>query len=283
MISVIDMPGPDESIWWRGKRGFEVGFFPCECVEVIGDKVCVFCNCNFCPQVLSNLFERLLLLKKLISLLLQVPHGLNLPHSSATLPHLARFENINQQWCVVCASQHICILLLCLYIFLPGGTQTNPTLQASQLSQFFASTANSSHSSGERQNTKVSNFWILRSFILSRPARGKLKKRGILRERVFGCDLGEHLLNSGNEGGSTHHHTSSKGFACCWSRLSEKRFEVPQRAGMRKRPDLSLRTANQLSAAYRRQKKRWRRSSDRVKIEFNTASRTDVDITKRFS
>ena len=39
MISVIDMPGPEESIWWRGKRGFEVGFFPCDCVEVIGDKV----------------------------------------------------------------------------------------------------------------------------------------------------------------------------------------------------------------------------------------------------
>lgn len=42
MISVIDMPGPEESIWWRGKRGFEVGFFPCECVEVIGDKVLTF-------------------------------------------------------------------------------------------------------------------------------------------------------------------------------------------------------------------------------------------------
>ena len=39
MISVIDMPGAEESIWWRGKRGFEVGFFPCDCVEVIGDKV----------------------------------------------------------------------------------------------------------------------------------------------------------------------------------------------------------------------------------------------------
>ncbi|CAB4068924.1 ARHGAP32 [Lepeophtheirus salmonis] len=39
MISVIDMPPPDESIWWRGKKGFEVGFFPCECVEVIRDKV----------------------------------------------------------------------------------------------------------------------------------------------------------------------------------------------------------------------------------------------------
>ncbi len=39
MISVIDMPPPEESAWWRGKRGFEVGFFPCDYVEVIGDKV----------------------------------------------------------------------------------------------------------------------------------------------------------------------------------------------------------------------------------------------------
>lgn len=41
MISVIDMPPPEESIWWRGKRGFQVGFFPCECVQVIGDKVSI--------------------------------------------------------------------------------------------------------------------------------------------------------------------------------------------------------------------------------------------------
>ncbi|VVC89759.1 unnamed protein product, partial [Leptidea sinapis] len=39
MISIIDMPGPQESIWWRGKRGFRVGFFPHHCVAVIGDKV----------------------------------------------------------------------------------------------------------------------------------------------------------------------------------------------------------------------------------------------------
>jgi len=44
MISVIDMPPPDESIWWRGKRGFEVGFFPCECVEVPTT------ICNVCPS-----------------------------------------------------------------------------------------------------------------------------------------------------------------------------------------------------------------------------------------
>ena len=36
----------------------------------------------------------------------------------------------------------------------------------------------------------------------SRPPPQKLRQRGILRERVFGCDLGEHLLNSGHEGQS---------------------------------------------------------------------------------
>ena len=49
-----------------------------------------------------------------------------------------------------------------------------------------------------RKHGKLITFF--RSFILSRPTRGKLKKRGILRERVFGCDLGEHLLNTGQEG-----------------------------------------------------------------------------------
>ncbi|XP_072423697.1 rho GTPase-activating protein 33-like, partial [Chiloscyllium punctatum] len=40
---------------------------------------------------------------------------------------------------------------------------------------------------------------LLRNFIKSRPTRQKLKQRGILKERVFGCDLGEHLLNSGRD------------------------------------------------------------------------------------
>ena len=49
-----------------------------------------------------------------------------------------------------------------------------------------------------RKHGKLISFF--RSFILSRPARGKLKKSGILKERVFGCDLSEHLLNTGQEG-----------------------------------------------------------------------------------
>ena len=127
MISVIDMPPSEESIWWRGKRGFEVGFFPCECVEVIGDKV---------------------------------PNNLNLPHNSHTLPHLSRRDSTTSD---------------------SPSEPTKPVL---------------------RKHGKLITFF--RSFILSRPARGKLKKSGILKERVFGCDLGEHLLNTGQDGESSY-------------------------------------------------------------------------------
>ncbi|XP_064470782.1 uncharacterized protein LOC135385411 isoform X2 [Ornithodoros turicata] len=99
MVSVIDMPPADESTWWRGKKGFEVGFFPSECVQVIGDKI---------------------------------PHNLKIP--------------------------------------------TKPVL---------------------RRHGKLIAFF--RSFLLSRPSRRKLKQSGILRERVFGCDLGEHLTNTGRD------------------------------------------------------------------------------------
>ena len=40
---------------------------------------------------------------------------------------------------------------------------------------------------------------FFRSFILSRPSRRRLKQSGIYKERVFSCDLGEHLLNSGQD------------------------------------------------------------------------------------
>ncbi len=41
---------------------------------------------------------------------------------------------------------------------------------------------------------------FLRMFFLNRPARATLKTKGIVKERLFGCDLGEHLLNSGLDG-----------------------------------------------------------------------------------
>ncbi|XP_049824860.1 GTPase-activating protein CdGAPr isoform X4 [Aethina tumida] len=118
MISVIDMASPGESMWWRGKRGFQVGFFPQHCVHIIGDKV---------PR--------------------------NMPLPPPVVGSLAL-------------------------------TPIKPVL---------------------RRHGKLITFF--RSFILNRPSRRRLKQSGILRERVFGCDLGEHLLNSG--------HTIPTVLRCC--------------------------------------------------------------------
>ncbi|XP_064599453.1 uncharacterized protein LOC135465995 [Liolophura sinensis] len=104
IVSVIDMPPPEDTIWWRGKRGFEVGFFPSECVEVIGDKV---------PQSMAS----------------RIPD----PPQKAVL----------------------------------------------------------------RKHGKLITFF--RTFFSNRPSRNELKQSGIVKERVFSCDLGEHLLNSGHD------------------------------------------------------------------------------------
>ncbi|XP_072215286.1 rho GTPase-activating protein 32-like [Excalfactoria chinensis] len=39
MVCIIAMPPKELSPWWRGKRGFQVGSFPSECVELISGKV----------------------------------------------------------------------------------------------------------------------------------------------------------------------------------------------------------------------------------------------------
>ncbi|XP_071957704.1 uncharacterized protein [Antedon mediterranea] len=103
IVSVIDMPPAEDSLWWHGKRGFEVGFFPSQCVELIGDIV---------PQAVAS----------------KIPKT------------------------------------------------PKPVL---------------------RRHGKLITF--LRSFLVQRPTKGGLKQRGILRERVFGCDLGEHLLNTSQD------------------------------------------------------------------------------------
>ncbi|KAF7669827.1 hypothetical protein LDENG_00134140 [Lucifuga dentata] len=100
IVSVIDMPPKEDTGWWRGKHGFQVGFFPCDCVELINDKIP--------PSVQSS-----------------VP-------------------------------KPVC-----------------------------------------KKHGKLVTF--LRSFMKSRPPPQKLRQRGILKERVFGCDLGEYLHNSGHE------------------------------------------------------------------------------------
>ncbi|XP_018425252.1 PREDICTED: rho GTPase-activating protein 32 isoform X2 [Nanorana parkeri] len=111
------MPPKELTTWWRGKHGYQVGFFPSECVELINDKV---------PQSMTN----------------SVPKPVSPAHGMR-----------------------------------PASWSYFPPLS--------------------RKHGKLITF--LRTFMKSRPSKQKLKQRGILRERVFGCDLGEHLLNSAQD------------------------------------------------------------------------------------
>ncbi|XP_019896901.2 rho GTPase-activating protein 33 isoform X2 [Esox lucius] len=113
ILSVIDMPPKEDTSWWRGKHGFQVGFFPSECVELINEKL----------------------------------------------------------------SQPACKT---------DGDPANSNTSAP---------GPPSPTSVSKKHGKLMGF--LRTFMKSRPTKQKLKQRGILKERVFGCDLGEHLLNSG--------------------------------------------------------------------------------------
>ncbi|XP_040108836.1 rho GTPase-activating protein 33 isoform X2 [Oryx dammah] len=116
IVSVIDMPPTEDRSWWRGKRGFQVGFFPSECVELFTERP-----------------------------------GPGLKGDADGPP------------CGVLASQGVSSL-----------TSAVP-----------------------RPRGKLAG--LLRTFMRSRPSRQRLRQRGILRQRVFGCDLGEHLSNSGQD------------------------------------------------------------------------------------
>ncbi|KAG1936805.1 rho GTPase-activating protein 33 isoform X3 [Pimephales promelas] len=122
ILSVIDMPPKEDTTWWRGKHGFQVGFFPSECVELINEKL---------------------------------QQSVSAPVSKQEVDHSSSK---------------------------PGVTNT---------------TGPSSPTSVSKKHGKLMGF--LRTFMKSRPTKQKLKQRGILKERVFGCDLGEHLLNSGQD------------------------------------------------------------------------------------
>uniref|UniRef100_A0A8C6FFV7 Rho GTPase-activating protein 33 n=1 Tax=Moschus moschiferus TaxID=68415 RepID=A0A8C6FFV7_MOSMO len=116
IVSVIDMPPTEDRSWWRGKRGFQVGFFPSECVELFTERP-----------------------------------GPGLKGDADGPP------------CGVLAPQGVSSL-----------TSAVP-----------------------RPRGKLAG--LLRTFMRSRPSRQRLRQRGILRQRVFGCDLGEHLSNSGQD------------------------------------------------------------------------------------
>ncbi|XP_041081696.1 rho GTPase-activating protein 33-like isoform X3 [Polyodon spathula] len=122
ILSVIDMPPKEETSWWRGKHGFQVGFFPSECVELINERL-----------------------------------------SQSVSAPVPKQDSDN------CGSK-------AGIVSVPGPN---------------------SPSSVSKKHGKLLGF--LRTFMKSRPSKQKLKQRGILKERVFGCDLGEHLLNSGYE------------------------------------------------------------------------------------
>ncbi|XP_043748096.1 rho GTPase-activating protein 33 isoform X3 [Cervus elaphus] len=116
IVSVIDMPPTEDRSWWRGKRGFQVGFFPSECVELFTER-----------------------------------------------PGPGLKGDADGPSCGVLAPQGVSSL-----------TSAVP-----------------------RPRGKLAG--LLRTFMRSRPSRQRLRQRGILRQRVFGCDLGEHLSNSGQD------------------------------------------------------------------------------------
>ncbi|KAM9175313.1 rho GTPase-activating protein 32 [Mergus octosetaceus] len=142
IVSVIDMPPKELTTWWRGKHGFQVGFFPSECVELINDKV---------PQSVTNSVPKPV----------SPAHGAR-PASWSYFPPYLEMDSVK-----------------------PGSACVTEALNQSQLS------------SVSKKHGKLITF--LRTFMKSRPTKQKLKQRGILKERVFGCDLGEHLLNSGHD------------------------------------------------------------------------------------
>ncbi|XP_042656579.1 rho GTPase-activating protein 32 isoform X2 [Tyto alba] len=142
IVSVIDMPPKELTTWWRGKHGFQVGFFPSECVELINDKV---------PQSVTNSVPKPV----------SPAHGAR-PASWSYFPPYLEMDSVK-----------------------PGSAYVTEALNQSQLS------------SVSKKHGKLITF--LRTFMKSRPTKQKLKQRGILKERVFGCDLGEHLLNSGHD------------------------------------------------------------------------------------
>uniref|UniRef100_A0A3P8WJI4 Rho GTPase-activating protein 32 n=1 Tax=Cynoglossus semilaevis TaxID=244447 RepID=A0A3P8WJI4_CYNSE len=142
IVSVIDMPPKEDTTWWRGKHGFQVGFFPSECVELINDKV---------PQSMTNSVPKP-----------ATPSSGLQPASWSLFPPYLEMESVIE----------------------------DSTWVADPLNHYSISSVSKKHG-------KLITF--LRSFMKSRPTKQKLKQRGILRERVFGCDLGEHLLNSGHD------------------------------------------------------------------------------------
>ncbi|KAK6964161.1 serine-rich adhesin for platelets, partial [Biomphalaria glabrata] len=280
MISVIDMPSAEDTVWWRGKRGFEVGFFPSECVELIGDKVPAS-MASYCPEPLATAAASRKPCENLVELP-PIPISATLPplppppttpaalttsnstsHSNAATPHSASHGSTSHFISHSSANASPSTI----HSFTQGSaTPSHSAIQGSSpisLTSSHSSTSSStSHGSAPQSytashgstpssstpspspsrssNTSVATAssvgtfslsaasalsypdsspttWMditdsesvirkhgkllsfLRTFFSHRPPRNQLKQSGIVKERVFGCDLGEHLLNSGHD------------------------------------------------------------------------------------
>ncbi|KAA0191086.1 hypothetical protein HAZT_HAZT001976 [Hyalella azteca] len=154
MISVIDMPPAEESVWWRGKRGFQVGFFPNK------EKKTSSHPSHEDDDGTEDEGEE----------------GSGDNNESSTTYELKACN----RWVPQALHPH------------PLGVAGSRCAPSSPLQRRAAAPTKPVL----RKHGKLIAFF--RSFILSRPSRRKLKRQGILKERVFGCDLGEHLSNSGH-------------------------------------------------------------------------------------
>lgn len=121
----------------------QVGFFPCDCVELINEKI---------PPSVQN---------------------------SVPKPGTARCALARGEFSKTCS---------------PGS-------ESESVLTWLPCVCFPAHSVCKKHGKLVT---FLRSFMKSRPPPQKLRQRGILRERVFGCDLGEHLHNSGHDGRISH-------------------------------------------------------------------------------
>ncbi|KAH9407785.1 Rho GTPase-activating protein 32 [Tyrophagus putrescentiae] len=142
LVSVIEMPPVNESFYWKGKKGFETGWFPAQCVQLIDDKIS------------KRKTEELPLrpLEKCISPTLRAHDSNSSAHLEETFAH----------------SNHIDL-----------------------------------HHPHYRQSSVMRKHGLIaalfRSFASNNKRRDQLRSSGILKERVFGCDLCEHLANSGHD------------------------------------------------------------------------------------
>ncbi|OTF71494.1 CDC42 GTPase-activating protein-like protein, partial [Euroglyphus maynei] len=148
LISVIEMPPPNESFYWKGKKGFEVGYFPAECVKLIDDEI--------------SRKSDLLSLRPLEKCVSPTPVG-----------HQQRHKN--------------------------GGGVDLMNSSFSDSDDNSHDQADDPQSLASQKRTKISA--LFRNFVTGfrMRRRDQLRRSGILKERVFGCDLCEHLENSGHE------------------------------------------------------------------------------------